>query len=161
MKTETKLKVFKDGHNFASAHILPGMGKCERLHGHNYYVTVELCGTADEKGAIIDFNVINPIIALICDALDHKTLLAEKNEGMTISREGDSIKISLDNKKYQFPASDCVLLPVTTTTVEKLSAYILGELLRELTGKLDTIDWIEVGVREGAGQMALTRQNMR
>ncbi|VAX14895.1 hypothetical protein MNBD_NITROSPINAE01-555 [hydrothermal vent metagenome] len=160
MKTETKLRVFKDGHNFASAHILPGMGKCERLHGHNYYVTAELCGETDEKGAIIDFNAINPIIAGICNALDHKTLLAEKNDGMTINRKGDSIKISLNDKKYQFPAGDCVLLPVTTTTVEKLSAYILGELLKELTGKLDAIDWIEVGVREGAGQMALARKNI-
>jgi len=161
MKTETKLKVFKDAHNFASAHILPGMGKCERLHGHNYYVTVELCGTADEKGAIIDFNTINPVIARICAYLDHKTLLAEKNENMTVTKEDGSIKISLDDKRYQFPEGDCVLLPVTTTTVEKLSAYILERLVKDLTDKLTFIDWIEVGVREGAGQMALTKQNTR
>lgn len=160
MKTETKLRVFKDAHNFASAHILPGMGKCERLHGHNYYVTVELCGTANDKGAIIDFNEINPIIAKICDALDHKTLLAEKNENMTITREGGSIKITLANKEYQFPEGDCILLPVTTTTVEKLSAYILGRLIEDMADNIKSIDWIEVGVREGAGQMALTRQNI-
>ena len=41
------------------AHSVPGAGKCERIHGHNYKVTFCLEGYhLDDKGMLIDFRDI-------------------------------------------------------------------------------------------------------
>ena len=39
-----RLQVTKDQLGFAAAHFITMRGKCERLHGHNYRVTVEVEG---------------------------------------------------------------------------------------------------------------------
>lgn len=45
------------------AHRVPGAGKCERIHGHNYKVTFCVEGTElDEKQMLIDFRQVKHAI---------------------------------------------------------------------------------------------------
>ncbi len=151
-----KIRIFKEEHSFAASHFLIEMGKCERLHGHNYTVTVEIGGSLNSNGVIVDFNEINPVIKNICDSLDHKTIIAEKEKRQKLTFDGAEIEILFKNKRFVFPKEDCVLLPIESTTVERLSSYICGILEKKLGATHQNIEWLEVGVREGAAQMAIT-----
>jgi 6-pyruvoyltetrahydropterin/6-carboxytetrahydropterin synthase len=58
---------------FEAAHSLPFMPeghKCRRLHGHSYWVTVEIDGYPDDNGLMVDYGEI----AKIVDELDHRHL---------------------------------------------------------------------------------------
>ncbi len=58
---------------FSAAHNLRGyQGKCEKLHGHNYIVEVEVSGNKlDETGMLVDFKVIKNLCIEITERLDH------------------------------------------------------------------------------------------
>ena len=161
MTTETKVRIFKSSHNFSAAHFLVDMGKCERLHGHNYYVTVELGGEPGPDDTIIDFQKINPVIKSLCDTLDHKVLIAKNDERSQVINVDGQIEVKFAKKRYSFPEADCLIVPVATTTVEKLAQYLADKIVENMVGALPNIKWIEVGVGESTGQMALYRRPAR
>jgi len=61
---------------FAAAHTLRGYeGSCNRLHGHNWKVEVEVHAQAlDEIGMAVDFREIKRIARAVTDELDHRYL---------------------------------------------------------------------------------------
>ncbi len=62
--------------DFAAAHIVRGhLGKCARLHGHNWKVQVVVeCQTLNELGMAIDFADLKNIVHEVIDPLDHQFL---------------------------------------------------------------------------------------
>ncbi len=62
---------------FSAAHrLMNHTGKCRRLHGHNYGVTIEVEGAIDqETGMVIDFSVLKEVSKQVDENLDHMTLL--------------------------------------------------------------------------------------
>jgi 6-pyruvoyltetrahydropterin/6-carboxytetrahydropterin synthase len=62
--------------NFDSAHFLPSYhGKCERLHGHTYKLTVTIEGIPDGEGMVLDFLVLKNIVQdNVLSKLDHVLL---------------------------------------------------------------------------------------
>ena len=160
MKRESKIVISRGEHQFASAHFLVDMGKCERLHGHNYNVRVELGGEAGEDDTIIDFNTINPIIKEICDGLDHKIIIAENSPRHTLEIGDAEIEVKFKSKRFVFPRSDCMILPIKATTVERLSVYLVDLIAQKLGALGANIEWIEAGVSEGGAQLAAHRRSM-
>ena len=64
-------------HHFAAAHALRGyQGDCARLHGHNWYVEVEITSTeVNDIGICFDFKDIKKLLKKIIDQkLDHRYL---------------------------------------------------------------------------------------
>ena len=61
---------------FEAAHSLPGMGKCENLHGHSYKLQVGITArTLNKNGVVLDFKALkNTVEALIINDLDHSNL---------------------------------------------------------------------------------------
>lgn len=58
---------FDAAHNLTMYH-----GKCEKLHGHTYKLSVILDGTPDSEGMIIDFCEISDIVKeKVISKLDH------------------------------------------------------------------------------------------
>lgn len=66
--------------SFAASHQLthlPEGHKCKRLHGHTYFVTVNLAAhSLNEDGFVVDFAELDQIGAFIKDNLDHQHLNA-------------------------------------------------------------------------------------
>lgn len=62
--------------SFDAAHYLPSYeGKCERLHGHTYRLTVMLDGTPDREGMVFDFIKLKRIVnEKIIAKFDHSCL---------------------------------------------------------------------------------------
>lgn len=54
-------------------------GKCNNLHGHSYKAKVELNGTMDENGMVLDFFIIDSIMAKIIDVLDHSFIVYKED----------------------------------------------------------------------------------
>lgn len=73
MSATYTLKIVTD---FASAHTLRGYpGACQRMHGHNWKVEVEVITTRlDELGMGIDFKEIKQATRQVADQLDHRYL---------------------------------------------------------------------------------------
>lgn len=69
--------IFKD-FQFEAAHYLPNVSKghkCGRLHGHSFFVRLELQGVIDqEKGWIMDYSHIKLLFQPIYNQLDHHLL---------------------------------------------------------------------------------------
>lgn len=61
--------------SFAAAHSLPNYdGPCQRLHGHEWVIEVEVTGEVDEKtGMVIDFVKLKKVMQdKIINVLDHE-----------------------------------------------------------------------------------------
>jgi 6-pyruvoyltetrahydropterin/6-carboxytetrahydropterin synthase len=64
-----------EGH-FAAAHKLRGyQGECEKLHGHNWRVQVQVAGQElDDLGMLMDFRELKAALQDVLQVLDHEYL---------------------------------------------------------------------------------------
>lgn len=139
---------------FSAAHFVLGDTGCEKLHGHNYLVEVQIYGEQDKsKNLIIDFLELKPFVRQFVEELDHMILLPKDNKNLPITKKNNEYHIEFvpKNKRYVFPVEDVIILPIENTTVEEF-ARLLSVKLKPLFKKHRNIDAIEVGVFEYRGQ---------
>jgi 6-pyruvoyl tetrahydropterin synthase/QueD family protein len=151
-----KVKVESGYLNFSSAHFITYSGKCERLHGHNYGVLVEVEGELGNDGVVFDFTVLKKRTKEICQLLDHRFLLPLRNPLLELTKSGGSWEIRFHGKRYIFPVSDVIELPIENSSAELLAEYICEELYKVLVTEYSTVNLstITVGVEEAPTQMA-------
>jgi 6-pyruvoyl tetrahydropterin synthase/QueD family protein len=154
-----KVKVEGGNLKFSSAHFITFGGKCERLHGHNYGVMVEIEGTLNDDKLVFDFTIIKRLAREVCQRLNHRFLLPLHNPHLQLVTSPESWEIRFQEKHYVFPRSDVVELPIDNSTSERLAEYICGEL-RQALADYDTtnLHTIMVGVEEAPTQMAYYRE---
>ncbi len=153
-----KVKVEGGYLRFSSAHFITFGGKCERLHGHNYGVLVELEGTLGEDKLVFDFTILKQITREICRRLNHHFLLPLYNPHLQVNEQEDAWEIRFGAKRYIFPHEDVIALPIDNSTAERLAEYICQELRRELAAyNTANLQIIMVGVEEAPTQMAYYR----
>jgi 6-pyruvoyltetrahydropterin/6-carboxytetrahydropterin synthase len=125
---------------FSASHFLKEPFECSKLHGHNYYVSVEIEAPLDENYFVVDFIELKEKIKIIADPLDHRVLIPELSSDLTISKTSESIEIVTNtNKRYVFPKMDVVLLPLPSTTSELLAKFFHDELKKIYTDKRITV----------------------
>ena len=150
---------------FAAAHFVLGATGCEKLHGHNYLVEVQVFGEQDEeKNLVIDFLELKPFVRTFVEELDHRILLPIENPNLPVRKVGEEYHVEFipKEKKYIFPAVDVCLLPIRNTTVEEF-ARLLTSKMKPLFEKHPNITTIEVGVFEYKGQgcwKTITREEL-
>ena len=153
-----KVKVEGGYLRFSSAHFITFGGKCERLHGHNYGVLVELEGTLGADKLVLDFTILKQITRDICRRLNHHFLLPLHNPHLKISEQEHEWEIRFGAKRYVFPREDVLPLPIDNSTAERLAEYICQEIRRSLTAyNTANLQTIVVGVEEAPTQMAYYR----
>jgi 6-pyruvoyltetrahydropterin/6-carboxytetrahydropterin synthase len=138
---------------FSSAHIIHEYEKCGRLHGHTYAIHAKISGDTDDKGIILDFSVLKDVLREIANYLDHKVLIPEKSSVAKIQKNKKDVKITALGKTFVFPFSDCVFLPISSTSAENIARYILDYVVKNLKLPLG-VNCVEIGVDEGYGQGA-------
>ena len=140
---------------FSSAHFITFGGKCERLHGHNYGVVVELEGTLGEDKLVFDFTIIKKVTRELCRRLNHHFLLPLYNPHLEVHELADAWEIRFGAKRYVFPREDVLALPIDNSTAERLAEYFCLELRRELAAyETANVQTIMVGVEEAPTQIA-------
>lgn len=140
---------------FSACHFIPNHPKCGCLHGHTYAISVRIEG--EQVGEfIIDFEQVKRIVNDICDRLDHRVLIAEKDPRLRIEKKGSvSIEIIESKKKYLLPSEDVVFLPTCSVSAEDLCKYFTSGIAKALKSNgAENITKIHVRVDEGIGQGA-------
>ncbi|MFX1274213.1 MAG: 6-pyruvoyl tetrahydropterin synthase family protein [Promethearchaeota archaeon] len=113
---------------FSACHFLKEHFKCSRLHGHNYYVSVEITDSLDENYFVVDFMELTNVLKKIVEPLDHYILIPTEAKEFVIKKDKESVEISMPTKRYVFPLSDVCFLPLPATTSELLAKYIHDKL---------------------------------
>lgn len=151
-----RVRVTKDHLAFAAAHFITyDGGHCERLHGHNYRLAVEVEGPLDANHYVFDFVALKRHAQALADELDHRVLLPTRSALITVEETADSVRARHGDREWVFPRGDCVLLPVENTTAELLARHIGSRLAEVLRGEHQfTPAAVRVQVEEGPGQSA-------
>jgi 6-pyruvoyltetrahydropterin/6-carboxytetrahydropterin synthase len=140
---------------FSACHFIPNHPKCGCLHGHTYAISVRFEG--DLKGEfIIDFEKAKMIVNEICDRLDHKVLIAEKDPRLLIQKN-DSVSVEIidSRKRYVLPGEDVMFLPTASVSAEDLCTFFTMRIAASLRSNgADNVKKIHVRVDEGIGQGA-------
>jgi 6-pyruvoyl tetrahydropterin synthase/QueD family protein len=154
-KMSYKIVVEKDYLRFSAAHFITFMGKCERLHGHNYALSVELAGELTEDGYVFDFVELKNILRGVCDSLDHRFLIPLGNEHLKVDESEKEWEVRFGERRYVFPAQDVLPLPVDNITAERLAEYVCDQVVGKLEGQgADNLSSVTVGIEEAPGQTA-------
>ena len=147
---------------FAAAHMATLGEQLEPLHGHNYQVSCRVDGALTDDGWVIDFSLLKRYVREACEELDHRFLLQRDSALLEITEDGGGWWIALGSRRYHFPASDVVALPITNTTAELLAGWIVDRVVAALTsGGHDNIERITVGVEEMPGQSGEHQRTLR
>lgn len=146
----------KEYFKFSCAHFLifPD-GSKERLHGHNYHVSVEIEGDLNDKGLVIDFLDAKPVIRELCDSLDEHWLVPGQHPELKIEhREDGHTSVVYREERYLVPTPEIVVLPVNNTSVENLSTWFGRELERRLVERfgVSQVRRLRVAISETPGQ---------
>lgn len=153
-----RIVVARAEHKFSCAHmtVFPD-GRKERLHGHNYTISVALDLARVGFEHLIDFGLIKRAVAAEVAAWRERTLLAESSPRLErLARAGGEVEIVLCGRRYVFPEEDVLLLPVDNTTTEALAELWAARLSERLAGTLrgSAAIGLEVGIEESPGQGA-------
>jgi 6-pyruvoyltetrahydropterin/6-carboxytetrahydropterin synthase len=146
MSSSFHIRVSKDYLVFSAAHFITlAENVCERLHGHNYRVAAEVSGPLDENQMVFDFIVLRDALRELIAELDHRVLLPTQHPNIGVTATEKSVEAVFQDRRWEFPRDDCVLLPVVNTTAEAMAQY----LAHRLSGQLQT----KCGIRPGRLQI--------
>ncbi|MFX1302094.1 MAG: 6-pyruvoyl tetrahydropterin synthase family protein [Promethearchaeota archaeon] len=123
-----KVSVQSTDAKFSASHFLKKPLQCTRLHGHNYYVSVEVSNDLDNNHFVVDFTDLKNKLMSIIKPMDHYVLIPTKSDELEIREEKDSIEVIASNKRYVFPREDVFFIPLPATTSELLAKYIHNKL---------------------------------
>lgn len=154
MSERFRVRLEKEHHVFSAAHFITFGGNiCERLHGHNWGVAVEVEGPLDENRYVVDFIALRDLLKKITDDLDHRMLLPTDHPTIHVEEREKEIEVTFEDRRWVFPAGDCVVLPIRNTTAELLARYIGLRLLDDLAARANfRPQRICVSVDENNGQ---------
>ena len=157
----TAIHLAKQNFKFSVAHFLIfDEQRAEKLHGHNYYVKVDLAYSKELQKApetsFIDFNFFKKTIKTHLDTWDEHVLLPRLHPDMKykISSDGKNYEVNFRERFYSFPVNEVVWLDITNTSVEALSK-ILATVFLGLFAK-HKIAKVRVLIEETRGQSAST-----
>ncbi len=157
MSEKFSVRLEKEYHVFSAAHFITYNGNiCERLHGHNWGVNVEVHGPLDENRYVIDFIALRDRIREITNELDHRMLLPTGHPSIKVDAGEQEVEVAFEDRRWVFPREDCVLLPIDNTTAELIAHYIGGRLLEALAAAgQQPPELLRVEVDENHGQLGV------
>jgi 6-pyruvoyltetrahydropterin/6-carboxytetrahydropterin synthase len=130
-------RVTKDSLVFSAAHFITFNGNvCERLHGHNWRLDVTVFGDLDENCYVYDFIALRDACQDLVNQLDHRMLLPDRHHSIAVetSPDGKEVTARFEDRRWVFPAEDCVILPLENTTAELIARWnqrTVGECRRK------------------------------
>lgn len=138
---------------FAASHMATLGEELEPLHGHNYVVRCRVDGDLTADGWVIDFSVLKRLAREACEQLDHRFLLQRESALLEIAEDDGGWHIGFGSRRYRFPASDVVALPLANTTAELLAEWLCERVAEGLIeGGHRLIQRLAIDVEEMPGQ---------
>lgn len=153
-----RIHIARERYKFSCAHmtVFPD-GRKERLHGHNYYLAVEVELSDARFAAMVEFEALKDAMAALCEEWKEHLLLATGNPHYELVRDdGAELEFRLCGERYVVPRKDALLLPIDNLSVEALSAHAAEILLGRLALRRPSVVGLRVSVSENPGQGAST-----
>lgn len=156
MTRYSELTIHENELSFSAGHFtIFSATEREQLHGHNYYVRATFAVEIKDNGLSFDYRYYKKLLLGICDQLDRRFLLPAKSPFLTIEEDEHYYYGNYHHQRIPFLKNDVVILPITNTTIEELSAWFLNQLTtqaKELASHC--IHHISLSVFNGPGQSA-------
>jgi 6-pyruvoyltetrahydropterin/6-carboxytetrahydropterin synthase len=156
--------VSKDTFKFNAAHFVAFENYRERLHGHNYRLSLRLVGSGvvGRDGYVVDFGLIKDVCKAVCKRLNEHFLCPLYSDVLDVAVDEATVRIKchVDGTVFVFPRNDVFLLPIVHATAEEIAIYLWSELLDGFQRDYLTqrgIQTMEVTVAEAPGQEATFR----
>ncbi|HVW00626.1 MAG TPA: 6-pyruvoyl tetrahydropterin synthase family protein [Planctomycetaceae bacterium] len=159
-ESQFRVRVTKDHLVFSAAHFITFNGNvCERLHGHNWRVAVEVAGPLDENQYVFDFIALRDSLQAIVNELDHRMLLPTQHPTIHVTASETEVEARFADRRWVFPREDCILLPISNTTAERIAEWIAGRLRAAFhpLPQAQHLTELQVEVEENFGQWAVVR----
>ena len=160
-----RVRVTKDHLVFSAGHFItietPGGEICERLHGHNWRVAVEVAGPLDRNQYVFDFIALRDNLQKIVDRLDHRMLLPTKHPNICLRFGPQETEVHYHDRRWVFPYDECVLLPIEQTTAELIAKWIGITLDLGLAAQgWPKLPSLRIEVEENFGQWAIWERTL-
>lgn len=162
MNERFQVRLRKAVHVFCAGHFITLTDDiCEAVHGHNWLVGADVEGPPDRHGMVVDFIKLRDLLSSITARLDHHMLLPTKNRFLDVSQAEIApgraeVTVRFKDRRWVFPADECVLLPVENTTAEWIARWIGHELLAAMdTAGSPVLGTLRIEVDECLGQSAI------
>jgi 6-pyruvoyltetrahydropterin/6-carboxytetrahydropterin synthase len=149
-----RVRVTKDHLVFAAAHFITIGDDCERIHGHNWRVAVDVAGPLDENQYVVDFLALRDGLQAIVAELDHSMLTPLHHPTLNVTLGESEVEIRHGRRRWVFPKEECRLLPIQQTTAELLAGWIGRRLLERLGPAAARLTELVISVEENFGQWA-------
>jgi 6-pyruvoyltetrahydropterin/6-carboxytetrahydropterin synthase len=110
---------------------------------------------------VVDFIALRDLLGGIVARLDHRMILPAENPLLAVTTEPgptgvQETTVRFDDRRWVFPAAECVILPVRNTTAEWIARWIGHELLAALAASGRPLPaTLRVSVDECLGQAAV------
>ena len=131
MTERFEVQLRKAVHVFSAGHFITLTDDlCEPVHGHNWTVGVDIAGSPDAHGMVVDFIALRDAVTAVLSRLDHKMLLPTANPWLTVATAvgphgGAETTVTFrDRRRWVFPADECLLMPIANTTAEWIARWI-------------------------------------
>lgn len=170
-RTTFEVNVSNDTFKFNAAHFVAYTGFRERLHGHNYKLSVRLLGSRSigQDGYVLDFGDVKAATKDVCKSLNEYFLCPMYSTAIQVKEcVNDSGNETLrlfceDGAEFIFPKADCAMLPIVHSTAEELAVFTWGKILLKLDPDYllkRGIHTMEVTCAEATGQEAIFRHEI-
>jgi 6-pyruvoyltetrahydropterin/6-carboxytetrahydropterin synthase len=148
------LEIHKEEFSFSAGHFtIFSATEREKIHGHNYYVSISFNIKIEHNGLSFDYRDYKRKMLKLCDQIDRHLLLPSESPYLKLEDDGEYWIAHYDNKKLPFLKEDVIILPLSNITIEELSHWFLEQITKD-TAQLTrhAIHGVCVKVFNGPGQ---------
>lgn len=153
--------VAKEYLKFSAGHFIAYPGFRERLHGHNYQLSVRVEAVLGPEGYVLDFGLVKRVAKALCDELDERTIVPAHSTALRLTVEAARVvMVTEEGDRFELPRGDCAVLPIAHSSAEEIAGYLLERLGTALRAEVPdrVLTGLEVGVAEAPGQVAYCRE---
>jgi 6-pyruvoyltetrahydropterin/6-carboxytetrahydropterin synthase len=94
----------------------------------------------------------------LASQLDHHVILPLEHPTISVDTSAPhEVLVTFEDRRWVFPADDCVLLPISNTTAELLACHLARQLAEIVREWAPDATWLEIGVDENEGQWGVFR----
>ncbi len=155
----TTIEIEKEYLHFSAAHFtIFSATERERLHGHNFFVAINVTSEVGDNGMCFDYNDLKKKLRNMCEQYDEYMLIPAASPHLRIEEDDTRYILKFADETLTYHKADCLLLPILNVTVEELSSHLLDLLLADKEAMTAMkLSEIELKVSSGPGQWGVAK----
>lgn len=126
--SSTSIALTKFATHFNASHMVVTPYYEEGIHGHSYYISIEIYGDPDDTGMLIDFIYLEKVLKESIKDWDHYVLLPKYHPLIHITDNGPNVDIRYRDRYYSIPQSDITFLECENITAENLVLLLANKI---------------------------------